>query len=734
MSSEDDLYAGDSDQANDSQSELARLNALHDDLVEAVQTAINPTVRADLAAELRSVRERIAELSMSGDAGARRAPEPGATVHSYEVPPTQVEGNGAEGPTFEARSAPGYGDGAYHQPTGSPGGLSGLDRAPAYGYQGQAPGPGYAPAGPAGDAGWNRGPGGFAAPRSQTAFNVQPESRRSFWSSRPWLPLILAILGGLVLAGVIGFGGLFGDEEDGVASSTGEESSETDPAAPGMGQAVTSIRTMLDSMGFSSVAVEDRGGSVALVGSVTSDADRQAVIGAASALAGALPFDSSALVVTGAGGGTPTSLDPGSRAASMQRELERTLALTPITFDEGQVAITERHQLVLNNVVTTMEAYPDQSVNVIGYTDGDGSIEANEQLSRSRAQNVRDYLVNQGVSGDRLNVVAKGETEATGSDEVGVLERRVEFEVVGGVATVGDGSLRIGVVTPSASNDLAFSQSMVDAVNLLAQQRGLHVEVADGLFVQSDAEAKMREYANQGFDLVIAHGSQYAAEVQKVAGEFPGVAFAWGTASDTFGLSNVYAYDAQAQQGGYVLGAMAAQLSTSTTLGVVGPFEVGDAKLYIDGFRAGAEAERAGTTVRVDYIETFNDTAAANLSATEHLGAGADVLTGTSQMVAGAVEVAVGQNVPWFGTQANQSSLATDLVVASQVYHWEVVLGPILDDVAAGNLRGSVNSITLANNGLVIEYNDGFALPPEVRQRGDQLVEDIKSGAVVPPG
>jgi outer membrane protein OmpA-like peptidoglycan-associated protein len=148
----------------------------------------------------------------------------------------------------------------------------------------------------------------------------------------------------------------------------------------------------------------------------------------------------------------------------MQRELERILAITPIIFDEAQVAITERHQLVLNNVVTTMLAYPDQPVTIIGYTDLEGSPEANEQLSRARATNVRDYLVGQGVSSDRLDVRAAGEAEATGAASRGQLERRVEFEVTGGAAAT-TGGLRVGVVGPSASNDLAFTQSMVNAVN-----------------------------------------------------------------------------------------------------------------------------------------------------------------------------------------------------------------------------------------------------------------------------
>ena len=41
---------------------------------------------------------------------------------------------------------------------------------------------------------------------------------------------------------------------------------------------------------------------------------------------------------------------------------------------------------------------------------------------------------------------------------------------------------------------------------------------------------------------------------------FPDTAFAWGTAVDTFGLDNVSAYTAASNEGGYVLGVIAAEV------------------------------------------------------------------------------------------------------------------------------------------------------------------------------
>lgn len=290
-------------------------------------------------------------------------------------------------------------------------------------------------------------------------------------------------------------------------------------------------------------------------------------------------------------------------------------------------------------------------------------------------------------------------------------------------------ALKIAVIAPSASNDLAFTQSMVDAVNKIGETRDIEFDITDGTFVIEDAAAAIRGYADDGFDLVIAHGSQYGGPLAEIAPDFPETSFAWGTAADTFGEPNVYAYSVRSDEGGYVMGTIAAQLSGGT-IGVVGPVEVGDAKLYVDGFVAGVAAQDSGVTVNVNYIESFSDVALAAEAAQAHIGNGADVLTGSAQMVVGATGVAREQGVPWFGTQANQTSLGSDIVVASQVYHWEVILADMIAGVDAGTLGGEVFTLTLANEGLVIEYNDAFGLDAAIRSAADATTAGIADGSI----
>jgi basic membrane lipoprotein Med (substrate-binding protein (PBP1-ABC) superfamily) len=303
-----------------------------------------------------------------------------------------------------------------------------------------------------------------------------------------------------------------------------------------------------------------------------------------------------------------------------------------------------------------------------------------------------------------------------------------------------DGVFRVAVIMPSTINDLAFSQSMYDALLKIQADMGgpekMELVYSENMFVVDDAAAAIRDYATQGYDLIIAHGSQYGSSLKEIAPDFPKTAFAHGTTVDTFvaeGINNVFAYEAASDQGGYVNGVMAGKLTKSNIIGVVGPIETGDAKLYIDGFVAGVKASNPDATVNVNYIGSFSDVALASEAASTHISAGADVLTGSAQMVVGAIGKAKENGVLWFGTQASQTALAPDIVVANEIYDWTVVLNDIIDQMGNEIYGGKAYVINLENRGEVIEFNPDYDLPADVKQLAEDTIQGIKDGSITIP-
>ena len=325
------------------------------------------------------------------------------------------------------------------------------------------------------------------------------------------------------------------------------------------------------------------------------------------------------------------------------------------------------------------------------------------------------------------------------SGPVSVRRRALE-----GLSYTGAPDLRDLISSAYYDDDALMRQSAVFAMGRSVDRRWSSIVLAElggpekmelvyseNMFVVDDAAAAIRDYASQGFDIVIAHGSQYGSSVQEIAPDFPAITFAWGTDVNTFGMANVYAYTAAAEEGGYINGVMAGMLTKSGVIGVTGPVEVGDAKTYIDGFTQGVASVNTSATLAKTWTGSFSDVALMTEAAKTHIAAGADILTGSSQSVVGSIGAAKEAGaVLWFGTQAEQTSLAPDLVVASQVYDWTGMLKEIIASRAKGVLGGVAYKLQLKNDGLKIAFNSGYALPADVKAAAEKAIADIKSGAI----
>lgn len=319
-----------------------------------------------------------------------------------------------------------------------------------------------------------------------------------------------------------------------------------------------------------------------------------------------------------------------------------------------------------------------------------------------------------------------------------ILAAMVLTSACGAVPGAGGGAnkpIRVAVVMPSSVTDMAFSQSMYSALKAVQTEMGgesaMELKYSENMFKVPDAAAALRDYASQGFDIVIGHGSQYGASIEEIAPDFPDTTFAWGTDVNTFGMKNVYAYTAAAEEGGYVNGVMAALLTKSKNIGVTGPVEVGDAKTYIDGFSQGVASVDPNINLSKTWTGSFSDVALMTEAAKTHIASGADVLTGSSQSVVGSIGAAKeAGNVLWFGTQSDQASLAPNLVVSSQVYDWTKMIKEIIDNHKKGTLGGTQYKLQLKNDGLKIAYNSGYSLPADVKAAADKAIEGIKSGSI----
>ncbi|MES1944848.1 OmpA/MotB [Salinisphaera sp. PC39] len=113
--------------------------------------------------------------------------------------------------------------------------------------------------------------------------------------------------------------------------------------------------------------------------------------------------------------------------------------LQGVNFEFNRTRLTASAQRILDRVATALKDSPEFRVEIAGHTDSLGSASYNRQLSQERAEAVRQYLIQQGVDGDRLVAEGYGESEpiadntnpdGTDNPEGRATNRRVELRVV----------------------------------------------------------------------------------------------------------------------------------------------------------------------------------------------------------------------------------------------------------------------------------------------------------------
>ena len=80
----------------------------------------------------------------------------------------------------------------------------------------------------------------------------------------------------------------------------------------------------------------------------------------------------------------------------------RSLVMQGVTFQTANATLTAPSFATLDQVAASLRAHPEIRVDVAGYTDDQGALDANRRLSQARADAVRAYLIRQGVPAAQL--------------------------------------------------------------------------------------------------------------------------------------------------------------------------------------------------------------------------------------------------------------------------------------------------------------------------------------------
>lgn len=296
--------------------------------------------------------------------------------------------------------------------------------------------------------------------------------------------------------------------------------------------------------------------------------------------------------------------------------------------------------------------------------------------------------------------------------------------------------LKVGLLSPGPVHDQGWNELAYESIKLIEKELGAQVSYVEISDSPSDIEKAFRDYASQGYNMIIGHSYAHQDAAEAVAKDYPNTIFL--TSGGERAGANFAPVIFRENEVMYLLGVIAAHMTkTGKAIGIGGE-EFPAISLPSDGFKAGFETV-PGNEYTITYINSWEDIVAGKEAALAGIAGGADIVIPNANLAGqGAFQAAEEKGIWAFGTNTDQSSLSPKTILASTVFNYaEAYLG-IARSIQAGTFKGNqVISVGLDNEkAAYVAYNPALKdqIPADVLKLVETARQDILSGKLVVPG
>ena len=175
---------------------------------------------------------------------------------------------------------------------------------------------------------------------------------------------------------------------------------------------------------------------------------------------------------------------------------------------------------------------------------------------------------------------------------------------------------------------------------------------------------------------------------------------------------------------------IAGGVTQSNVLGVVGGYPVPEVNRIVNAFIAGAQSTNEDVDVKVTFLNSWFDPAAAKEAALAQVGSGADVLFAERF---GVIEAAAENDLVAIGNMSDQKELAPGNVVTSVTWNMAPTVGYVIDQVIAGSYTAQdLKDFSMVGKGgaALAEINADVpgGVPDDLAALVTEREDEIKSG------
>lgn len=292
-------------------------------------------------------------------------------------------------------------------------------------------------------------------------------------------------------------------------------------------------------------------------------------------------------------------------------------------------------------------------------------------------------------------------------------------------------ALLSGVITDNGWNQIGY-----DSVENLADKYGIELEYIENIAV-SDMAEYIRVYAEDKYDMIIVHGSQFKASAEELAVQYPDTYFclSYGfrvdesTADQVANIPNL-AYVGPVNMG-VLIGAVMGILTETNKVVFLGGQDIPAITDIVSGIEEGVRLTNKEAEVKTDYLGTLTDADLAKERALAYINEGFDVISASANSAQlGCLKAAEEKGVYALGFNGDQYTIAPGAIVLSVMRNYPAIYEDVFLSIANKTWRSGMVVYTLKNNGTIVSDWHGWdeKLPKEKVDAINDVIAKLYAG------
>ena len=299
-----------------------------------------------------------------------------------------------------------------------------------------------------------------------------------------------------------------------------------------------------------------------------------------------------------------------------------------------------------------------------------------------------------------------------------------------GTDSASAGIFRVALLTPGPISDQSWNGGAYQGLLRIRDSLGAQVSHVQTK-TATDFEENFREYGARGFNLVFGHGFEFQDAARRVAPSYPKTIYVT-TSGNTAG-ENLAGIAFSFADASYLAGMLAAAMTRSGVVGVIGGTELPPVKESFAAFARGLHSVKPAARVLTAYVGNWDDVSAGKEQALAQVSRGADVIFQNADAAGLGVFQAARERSGLYiiGSNSNQNGVAPTVTLGSVVIDLPRAFLEVAREVKDRSFRPRVVAFDARTDivSLVLNPTLRDRIPQADRARMDSVLARIHAGS-----